>query len=362
MNNSETPIKYTYTITPTVKASYAGGDINISGEAKTVQVTVEALPTAPVISGGTNLCAGGSLVLTASVADGDTYQWMNRESVIDGANGSTYTATEEGRYTVKVSNANGCQSPASEVKVITVNLNPVAPSISTPDNKTSFCAGGSLVLMASVADGDTYQWMNRESVIDGANGSTYTATASGSYNVRITRGSCSSFSTPKQITVHPLPESSIKQVDSELRVVNVSSGKHQWQWYLEGQKIEGATLYNYSPTQTGKYQVQTTNEYGCSVMSKVFEFKATRVRRSLDGDFMIYPNPNKGHFWIKKPSEVEIAELRVYDMLGREYHRVKTKQTEVNIPGLAGGMYFLEIITKPQEGYAPSRTKKFIVK
>ena len=77
---------------------------------------------------------------------------------------------------------------------------------------------------------------------------------------------------------------------------------------------------------------------------------------------MIYPNPNKGHFWIKKPSEVEIAELRVYDMLGREYHRVKTKQTEVNIPGLAGGMYFLEIITKPQEGYAPSRTKKFIVK
>ena len=77
---------------------------------------------------------------------------------------------------------------------------------------------------------------------------------------------------------------------------------------------------------------------------------------------MIYPNPNEGHFWIKKPSEVEIAELRVYDMLGREYHRVKTNQTEVNIPGLAGGMYFLEIITEPQKGYASSRTKKFMVK
>jgi hypothetical protein len=234
------------------------------------------------------------------------------------------------------------------------------PTISTSNNKTSFCKGSSLVLTASGGHtGDHYQWMNGNSVIDGANGSTYTATAGGSYTVRITRGGCSSFSAPKQITIHSLPTPIIHHDGSVLRV-NSYADHHQW--YLDGHQIDGATSESHVPTRAGTYRMMTTNRHGCSVMSVPYHAMAVDIP-TLDGDFMIFPNPNDGHFRIKKPSDVEIKELqviRVHD--GNTMYTEKTNKTEVNLPGLASGYYIIIIKTEPKSGYAPSRAKKFIVR
>jgi len=332
--------------------------LGCSATSAITKVTVDDLPESKITaSGRLKFCKGGSVTLTAST--GTSYLWST------GSTSQSINVSASGSFTVTVTNALGC-SATSAITKVTVESLPTA-TISTPANKTSFCAGESIVLTASGGDdGATYNWAKKVLYSDNSWTSlsemtkNLQVTETGTYRVTVSNNNnCSATSAATVVTIHALPSSSIQHVGSELRLFN-ASGKHQW--YLDGRKIEGATSYSHVPTQVGKYRVQTTNEHGCSVMSEPYEFKMTRVRRSLDGEFMIYPNPNKGHFWIKKPSEVEIAELRVYDMLGREYHRVKTKQTEVNIPGLAGGMYFLEIITKPQEGYAPSRTKKFIVK
>ena len=322
----------------------------------------------PSIIGETNLCAGEKTTLSVeNQVSGETYHWSKQnDSNWQIRVASSIEVTEAGVYTVKAKKGI-CESAESDGKEITVKEKPATPSII---GETNLCAGEKTTLsVASTVDGAKYQW--QKMVLGRDNSWTSLSemtknlqvTETGTYRVTVSNNNnCSATSAWMVVSVHALPKPSIQQVGSELRAVNASSGKHQWQWYLDKQKIEGATSTTYVPTQTGKYTVMTTNEHDCSGMSEPYEFKTTRVRRSLDGEFMIYPNPNEGHFWIKKPSEVEIAELRVYDMLGREYHRVKTKQTEVNIPGLAGGMYFLEIITEPQKGYAPSRTKKFIVK
>ena len=66
----------------------------------TLTLTVNALP-APSIS------ANGNVLSTQSF---DSYQWMLEANEIQGANTQTYTAVENGNYTVLVSDANGCEA------------------------------------------------------------------------------------------------------------------------------------------------------------------------------------------------------------------------------------------------------------
>jgi PKD repeat protein len=56
--------------------------------------------------------------------------------------------------------------------------------------------------------------------------------------------------------------------DSLILSSNVSGGN---QWFINGQVIAGANDFLYQPTQSGHYQVQTTNSYGCTAISDSLE-------------------------------------------------------------------------------------------
>lgn len=87
-------------------------------------------PTAPTTpTGTTTICSGSSLVLTASA--GTTYLWSN------GATTESITVTTAGNYSVRVTNANGCQSAvsaATEVRVTTTWTGAVSTAWNTAGN------------------------------------------------------------------------------------------------------------------------------------------------------------------------------------------------------------------------------------
>ncbi len=85
-----------------------------------------------------------------------------------------------------------------------VNMCNITATI-TAGGPLSFCAGGSVVLNATTGTGYTYQWKLGGVNIAGATGSSYTATASGSYTVVITSSTCSATSGATVVTVNPLP-------------------------------------------------------------------------------------------------------------------------------------------------------------
>ena len=91
----------TYTVTNTVAAT--GGCAAVSA---TATLTVNALPAQPTLT------ASGAL-LTASAAPGVTYQFYLNGVAIAGATNATYTAPQNGSYTVVVTNATGCASLSS---------------------------------------------------------------------------------------------------------------------------------------------------------------------------------------------------------------------------------------------------------
>ena len=155
-------------------------------------VTVNALPATPTITAGgpTTFCAGGSVTLTSSA--GTSYLWSN------GATTASINVTTAGSYTVKVTNASGCQSAASVATIVTVNALPATPTI-TAGGPITFCAGGSVTLTSSA--GTSYLWSN------GATTPGINVTTPGSYTVQVTNASgCqSAASAATTVNVNALP-------------------------------------------------------------------------------------------------------------------------------------------------------------
>ena len=89
--------------------SVTATDNNVcSAAASSVNLTVNALPTATIIQTGNTL--------TASAAS--SYQWFLDGNVIYNEINQTYTATQTGNYSVKVTDSNGCSDVSSALNVI----------------------------------------------------------------------------------------------------------------------------------------------------------------------------------------------------------------------------------------------------
>jgi gliding motility-associated-like protein len=157
-----------------------------------ITVTVNAKPDMPTITsdGPVTFCAGEGVTLTSSA--GSSYLWSTGETT-PGINVST-----EGSYSVRVTNASGCQSEASAATLVTVNSIPATPII-LADGPTTFCTGDSVTLTADA--GSTYLWST------GATTPDILVTTAGNYTVKVTNASgCESpTSAPVLININALP-------------------------------------------------------------------------------------------------------------------------------------------------------------
>src|SRR5690606_6681274 len=52
--------------------------------------------------GKTVICIGNSVVLNAEPQDGDSYKWLRNGLEVSGANGTTYTTSQPGQYSVVI--------------------------------------------------------------------------------------------------------------------------------------------------------------------------------------------------------------------------------------------------------------------
>ena len=167
---------------------------------------VNALPLAPTIiaDGPTAFCAGGSVTLTSGT--GTSYLWST------GATAASINVITAGSYSVRVTDANGCQSIVSAASNVTVNALPVAPTI-TAGGPTTFCAGSSVTLTSSA--GISYLW-STDATKQGIN-----VTTAGSYAVRVTdaNGCQSAASAVTIVTLINVLPVAVAGTDQELKFI-----------------------------------------------------------------------------------------------------------------------------------------------
>ena len=173
--------------------TYTDGN-GCSAISASVAITVNAIPATPnlVASGATTFCAGGSVDLTSSQANGNV--WSTAETT------QSINVTGTGSYTVTYTDGNGCSSTSAPVAV-TVNANPSAPIISASGPLT-FCDGGSVDLTSDQAVNIVWSSTETSQLIN--------VIASGTFDVTYTDASgCTSTSLPTVVTVNGMPSAPI---------------------------------------------------------------------------------------------------------------------------------------------------------
>jgi hypothetical protein len=119
-----------------------------------------------------------------------------------------------------------------------------------------------------------------------------------------------------------------------------------YQWYYNGQLINGATQQTYEATQSGVYVVRITDANGCMYSySTGYKHTAAAVsNEDLDkqwGQISLFPNPATGNFTIEGLSVFNTYVVTITDMSGRTVQQ--TNASRINLNDAPDGMYLLRI-------------------
>jgi len=134
-----------------------------SATSNVIAITVIPLPIAKIIPNGkTEFCEGDSVVLNAQTAD--EYLWSTGEKT------QSIVAKISAKYSVIVTNSNGCSAISSVIEVFVYDL-PSVPTITAEGN----------LLISSSTTGN--QWYLDGKIIEGAVFQTYEALSEGIYTV-----------------------------------------------------------------------------------------------------------------------------------------------------------------------------------
>lgn len=237
-------------------------------------ITISAVPTAILSAAGPlTVCAGTSVVLSASTGAGYSYQWYNTAGPIPGATAAAYAATTTESYYAEITNLAGCTALTAAAAVV---VNPLPNVAITTGGPTIFCSGGNVTLTAVA--GFQYQWLRGGSPIPGATNASYLASLSGNYRVRVTNPATACINTTLADTVVtvvaspaaiPLTPATFCWGGSALLSTSYSylGTAVSYQWYFNSTAIPGATNGTYNADAAGNYTCRITTPAACFEMS-----------------------------------------------------------------------------------------------
>lgn len=236
-----------------------------------VTVTLLAVPDAVATpQGPITFCEGDNVVLEANTGAGYGWQWYKDGTLIAGATQRTYTATTEGEYRVRVTNASNCSRLSAPVDV---DVLPLPIAFLRLESQATICTGGTVQMSAHQGPGYTYRWM-RDGVFTGATGVTYAASLAGAYTVEVTGANgCRATSNAVTVTVKALPTGSLSPSGPialcegesvELLAEDILTAAYTW--YRDGVVVSrsGSRL---SVSEAGTYSYHVMTRDGCTATS-----------------------------------------------------------------------------------------------
>lgn len=295
---------------------------------------IYATPATPVITAHNN-------VLTSSAASGN--QWYYNNRIIAGATLAQYTADTIGCYGVIVTGQEGCQSDMGIIMLDSTAFTPEIPHI-IPAGDTTICPYTYITLNAPEGY-KAYLWSTGDTTPH------ITVNSIGEYRVKVMNeyNYYSTWSEATHLYHYPLPERPIITRNGLDLTSSAASGN---QWYYEHTIIAGATLQNYTVSQSGWYELTVSNEYGCisdSAETYVDIYEGINTT-DYNGRILLYPNPSQGEAVISCPFNTMNTQIQVYDITGQYISVPAPARSEnsikVHFNDLSAGVYIIKLLTE----------------
>jgi hypothetical protein len=177
-----------------------------------------------------------------------------------------YNATVTGDYFVDITNQYGCTFRSTNIYSV-ISATNASPFITTSTN--SLCASSQAVLGMTHVPGYQYRWYKDSTIISSQTTNQIIVMSAGIYQLQVFfPNGCSAFSN----TIDIQPATFLPTLDSSGTIICNGSfvtlstpllPAAQYQWYLDGVIIAGATGSAFDAVAAGNYYVRVTNQYGC---------------------------------------------------------------------------------------------------
>lgn len=263
-----------------------GGSVAVSNAVSLVLTPFSAPSTVKIgFTGPGSVCVPETIpffvTTPAASISGLAYQWNRNGSPITGATSLNYIASAPGAYSFTVSNSSGC-ALTSVAKTVNVKQTPV--STITALGSTTFCGGGSVVIVAQGGPNYTYKWLRDDTVAVSGNPG-YTAKVQGKYVLITKLFDCADTSTPVFVTVLPSPAAQVTSNDpvtfcaggSALLQASPAGSGFTYQWQKGNTPLPGATTGSYVSNVSAGFKVLVTDNNGCSKLSSTLNTKVKQV-------------------------------------------------------------------------------------
>ncbi|MES2766409.1 MAG: PKD domain-containing protein [Bacteroidota bacterium] len=303
----------TPTATPIVTTQYnvTVTDANGCTGTDAVTVTVLPLPVTSITANRTSFCEGETATLDAG-AGFTSYVWST------GAQTRSITVSQEGVYSVTVTNSNGCEG-ISQPFTITVNPKPT-PSIAGPE---AVCPNTTATYtVATLQESNvTFTVTGGTLVSSAGNSATVRWGASGGGSVRAVETSAQNCT--GEVTTNVIVQNSLKPgvsasgalslCEGESVTLDAGSGYTSYKW------SNGSIAQIITVTESGNYTVTVTDAGGCSgtsdptnvtVNPNPLKPSITQVASLLTA---VSPNPVVQYQWYRNDEKIPGANSQTYN-------------------------------------------------
>ncbi len=284
----------------------------------------------------------GSAQVSATGGNGDyTYAW-NTNPPQNTAQASGLTA---GTYSVTVTDAEGCTQSAT-VQVTEPSCNGLTiTNVTTQNPSCAEANDGSLSITAQSPNSGLSYTING---LDFQAEALFTSLPAGTYTPAIADAAgCSlSYSANPLVLVDPVSPNVTIAFDGNQLSVNEFTA---YQWFLDGEAIQGANASSWSPLADGVYTVQIIDAQGCTYLSQGFEVLLTNTEfiRQNSG-WLLFPNPGNAFIRLRRDDISGSAQLRLWSVTGQlmAVLRFEGQESELDVSTLSQGVYLVECVDK----------------
>jgi hypothetical protein len=223
------------------------------------------------------------------------------------------------------------------------------------------CQGEKGVLtLNSTASFEVIRWRRNGVEIPGQTGKTLEVSEAGKYNavIRYT-GACLSETDEFEVQVNPLPSG---EITVNGNILSAPEGNYTYQWFKDGEKLNGATSRTLTVDLMGEYTVELMSAAGCVAKLK----PVTLTISGLGGkpviqpkDLKMYPNPASELVTLELPDGVLAGnpEILVYSSEGKDVSSavqitaLNSQKVEIRLTSLAKGTYLVWVMGQNQQTY-----------